>query len=154
MLLPLRRNHFFRSFWCFEHMTKITAKDIKYLDLDSVNKMPFVTWFYDHEYGDRISLTSLDLSYWNTYNVGINFNNPFEFLMSYYFINMHNYGTKNFRTDNMDHAHFSLVTASSPIYFNKDWKTAQLTELWMDENPHWNMYNLYNSNRNKQDRHI
>jgi hypothetical protein len=63
----------------------------------------------------------------------------FRTIMESYLIDVVKHGVKNFRVDNMTNNDFSIVIDNARM-FNNDWKTARLTEIWIDANPHWNMY--------------
>jgi hypothetical protein len=145
MILILRRNHFFRSFWAIEGVNELNEKDVKYFDLDSLDGDTFIEWMSDHE-STVIDFESykVDVSYWNTYSIGIASGvSCFGILLDLYIADASTHGIKNFRTDNMRTGHFLSVTErANPIHFNNDWKTAHLTEMWIDANPHWNFYNV------------
>jgi hypothetical protein len=117
---------------------------MKYFDLDLMNGAMFSEWRNEPDYPQRrivlVENDSVDLSYWNTYSVGINNNTTFQLLVYNYLWKITNiHGTKNFRTDNMTNNDFATMVECS-AHDNNDWKTAHLTELY-DYNPHWNFYN-------------
>jgi hypothetical protein len=86
----------------------------------------------------RDNSRELDLSYWDTYSLQDNY--VFLPLLEAYVYNAHIYGIKNFRTDKLSNRQFfSFTNYSDKQYYGNDWKTAHLTRLYIDANPHWNL---------------
>jgi hypothetical protein len=143
MRLTLRKNHFFRSFWSINRVTKPTKEDIKYFDLDTLNKKTCADWTFEggtYRRRGREIYSALDLSYWNTYSL-VSYHLPGS-VLEFYVCESRVYGTRNFRTDNMTNRQFfSISRYTSKQYFSNAWKTAHLTRLYIDANPHWNLYN-------------
>jgi hypothetical protein len=135
MQLTLRRNHFFRSFWSVERARELNEKDVKYLDLDAIDENMWNAKIV----GINIS-NPVNLSYWNTYNVGTVNDCLFQYLLNFYTAAVDKNGIKNVRTDNMGGGDFYLLTAlEDPEHLNNNWKTAHLRDLPYS-NPHWNRY--------------
>jgi hypothetical protein len=154
MKLILRHNHFFRSFWSIKNAEAISEIDIKYFDLDNLTAKTLEYWLADPKntgmFGGRRQrkLTSchVDVSYWNTYNI-----HGYERAGRYIermVKDMYNYGSKNFRTDNMTNRQFfSITTYGDKQYYSNDWKLSQITILYTYIKPHWNLCNCTSRNR-------
>jgi hypothetical protein len=145
--LTLRRNHFFRSSWKLEKAKNLYEEDVKYLDLDVLNIIRFENWMKCRRIKRNMFVLTpqlLDLSYWNTYNIGVASNESiFNELLFLCLYNHDICGFKNFRTDNMRNIDFwSLNVFEDQDHFNKNWKTAHLTDI-AEINPHWNLYHYY-----------
>jgi hypothetical protein len=148
MLLTLRHNYFLRSFWALRDATHLTDKDIKYIDLDVLNKDIFLDWLA-HPTISRARILGLsyivvNVSYWNTYNIGLDnaLSNSFfiDYLLNNYLSSQSKYGIKNFRTDNMCNSDFLCFTWHKRLErYNPGWKTAHITGMLVKD-PHWNMY--------------
>jgi hypothetical protein len=145
MKLVLRRNHFFRSFWSIEKVNVFTTTHMKYFDLDALNACMYNNWRYNSKYSETRILYSdnskVDLSYWNTYAVGIDNDTLFKLLNYDYVRRMDNiYGVKNFRTDNMSDNDFDMMLDIIDIeHFNDNWKTSHL-DVGYPISIHWNFY--------------
>jgi hypothetical protein len=127
MLLPLRRNHFFRSSWNIMELSKFTAENLKYFDLDAVDMK---TWSHGCK-SKKKSLygicSPVDVSYWNTYNTTSTVKSIFGTLLDMYLYRVS--GVKNLRTDDMCALDFKiLLNYSSPEHY----------VVFL--NPHWNLY--------------
>jgi hypothetical protein len=106
MILRVRLNHFFRSFWCIKDVKSLNEKDVKYIDIDALNTDTFIKWAVCSLDGAGLGeistpSNSVDLSYWNTYKVGINNDNLFELILVIFIDYLTMVGIRNFRTDNM-----------------------------------------------------
>lgn len=143
MLLILRRNFFYRSFWQLKKISKFTHTSLKYFDLDAINTKAFKEW----QKISRVKIHSFypffsfDASYWNTYHATIPHNNLLSLLIDYCLSESFIDSVKNFRTDNMSSQDFELLVGSTmfPEYFNNNWKTAHINHF-IETNPHWNLY--------------
>jgi hypothetical protein len=144
MLLILKKNFFYRSFWRINKMRHLTSLDLKYLDLDAVDTKTYHQWLKGRPQKgtNPCPFFSFDVSYWNTYTAVIPDDNLIYMLLggcTY----LHPYGLINFRTDNMYNSDFDLmIKCLKSEKTNDNWKTSQLT-LIEPSNPHWNLYRNY-----------